>query len=93
MEVEPTLALRNLMPRYHFDLVDSVVIKDLGGRLCENDAHAKSAANSLASELFETRPDLHGLHYKVVVNDAEGRLIHNAAIDRIGGLEFPADLS
>lgn len=79
------------MPRYHFDLIDSVVVEDLGGRLCEDDAHAVRAANHLASQLFKTRPEIHHQHYKVVVSDSEGRIVHRAAVDRIAGLEFPED--
>ncbi|MCK1409524.1 hypothetical protein IVB48_29955 [Bradyrhizobium sp. 76] len=70
------------MPRYHFDLVDSKTVADQGGQLLEDSSVAIQVANRLAQELSETRPELQGKGYKVLVTDADGELVHQAPLDK-----------
>jgi hypothetical protein len=46
------------MPRYHFDLVDHVTVEDHGGQLFTDDRAATLAADDLAQQIFEVRPEL-----------------------------------
>jgi hypothetical protein len=70
-----------IMPRYHFSLVDSIVITDQGGRVLDSEEQAILAAKKLAEELFVIRPDLHNRNYKVRVTDRDGQEIFLAPID------------
>jgi hypothetical protein len=46
------------MPRYHFDVIGKNTIADRTGLLLPDDIHASDAADRLASELYEIRPEL-----------------------------------
>jgi Bacteriophage Lambda NinG protein len=68
------------MPRYHFDLVDHVTVEDHGGQLFTDDGAAARAADDLAQQIFEVRPELRGKGYSVLVTDARGLEVHRAPV-------------
>jgi hypothetical protein len=72
------------MPRYHFDLIDSRTVADVGGRTLEDDIAAADAADNLAAELYKGRPELRGKDYAVLVTNADGEEVHRAPVDGAG---------
>jgi hypothetical protein len=77
----PEHELKDFMPRYHFDLVDSITVADQGGQIIADDLMAADVADRLARELFEIRKELRGKKFYILVTDAEGEEIHRAPID------------
>ncbi|WP_375160973.1 hypothetical protein [Bradyrhizobium sp. RDT46] len=70
------------MPRFHFDLVDTTTVADQGGQLLEDSSMAIQIADRLAQELSEARPELRGKGFKILVTDADGEHVHEAALDK-----------
>jgi hypothetical protein len=69
------------MRRYHFDLVDTDMVTDAGGSLLHDDEQARKVAHNLVQDVRETRPELVGRGYVVVVRSDAGREILRTAID------------
>ena len=73
------------MRRYHFDLVDTYTVVDAGGSLLDNDDQARKVAHGLVLEVRETRPELVGRGYVVIVRSDGGQEISRTAIDHPAG--------
>jgi hypothetical protein len=69
------------MPRYHFDLVDHIVVEDQGGQLLADDVIASNVADRLAQSIYQVRPELRGKGYSILVTDNEGQQVHRVSID------------
>jgi hypothetical protein len=69
------------MPRYHFHLVDRKTVAEQGGQLLEDWSMAIRVADRLAQELSETRRELRGKGFKILVTDADGEHVHEASLD------------
>ena len=70
------------MRRYHFDLVDTNTVTDAGGSLLADDNQARKVAHGLVQEVRESRPELVGRGYVVVVRSDAGDEISRTAIDQ-----------
>jgi hypothetical protein len=68
------------MPRYHFDLIGRNTIADRTGLLLPDDIHASDAADRLASELYEIRPELRVRECAVLVTDDDGEEVHRVSV-------------
>src|ERR1700676_5279722 len=66
------------MPRYHFDVIGRNTIADRTGLLLPDAIHASDAADRLASELYEIRPELRVRECAVLVTDDDGEEVHRA---------------
>jgi hypothetical protein len=65
------------MRRYHFDLVNTVT--DASGAILDDDNHARKVAHHLVQEVRETRPELIGQGFEIVVrSDANGEIMRTA---------------
>jgi hypothetical protein len=71
------------MPRYHFDVIGRNTIADRTGLLLPDDIHASDAADRLASELYEIRPELRVRECAVLVTDDDGEEVHCAPIVKV----------
>ena len=71
------------MPRYHFDVIGRNTIADRTGLLLPDDIHASDAADRLASELYEIRPELRVRECAVLVTDDDGEEVHRAPIVKV----------
>jgi hypothetical protein len=71
------------MPRYHFDVIGRNTIADRTGLLLPDDIHASDAADRLASELYENRPELRVRECAVLVTDDDGEEVHRASIIQV----------
>ena len=71
------------MPRYHFDVIGRNTIADRTGLLLPDDIHASDAADRLASELYEIRPELRVRECAVLVTDDHGEEVHRAPIVKV----------
>ena len=71
------------MPRYHFDVIGRNTIADRTGLLLPDDIHASDAADRLASELYEIRPELRIRECAVLVTDDDGEVVHRAPIVKV----------
>lgn len=71
------------MPRYHFDVIGKNTIADRTGLLLPDDIHASDAADRLASELYEIRPELRVRECAVLVTDDDGEEVHRAPIVKV----------
>ena len=71
------------MPRYHFDVIGRNTIADRTGLLLPDDIHASDAADRLASELYEIRPELRVRECAVLVTDDDGEEVHRAPIIKV----------
>jgi hypothetical protein len=71
------------MPRYHFDLIGRNTIADRTGLLLPDDIHASDAADRLASELYEIRPELRVRECAVLATDDDGEVVHRAPIVKV----------
>ena len=71
------------MPRYHFDVIGRNTIADRTGLLLPDDIHASDAADRLASELYEIRPELRARECAVLVTDDDGEEVHSAPIVKV----------
>ncbi len=69
------------MRRYHFDLVDTTSVTDASGAILDNDEQARNVARELVHEVRETRPELIGLGYEVLVRTENGQEIWRTAVD------------
>jgi hypothetical protein len=58
-------------------------IADRTGLLLPDDIHASDAADRLASELYEIRPELRVRECAVLVTDDDGEEVHRAPIVKI----------
>ena len=67
------------MPRYHFDVIGKNTMADRMGLLLPDDTHVSDAADRLASELYEIRPELRARECAVLVTDDDGEEVHRAA--------------
>lgn len=65
------------MPRYHFDVIGRNTIADRRGLLLPD------AADRLASELYEIRPELRVRECAVLVTDDDGEEVHRAPIVKV----------
>jgi hypothetical protein len=70
-------------PRYHFDVIGRNTIADRTGLLLPDDIHASDAADRLASELYEIRPELRVRECAVLVTDDDGEEVHRAPIVKV----------
>ena len=71
------------VPRYHFDVIGKNTIADRTGLLLPDDTHASDAADRLASELYEIRPELRVRECAVLVTDDGGEEVHRAPIVKV----------
>jgi F420-0:gamma-glutamyl ligase len=71
------------MPRYHFDVIGRNTIADRTGLLLPDDIHASDAADRLARELYEIRPELRVRECAVLVTDDDGEEVHRAPIVKV----------
>jgi hypothetical protein len=71
------------MPRYHFDVIGRNTIADRTGLLLPDDIHASDAADRLASELYEIRPELRVRECAVLVTDDDGEEVQRAPIVKV----------
>jgi hypothetical protein len=71
------------MPRYHFDVIGKSTVADRTGLLLPDDIHASDAADRLASELYENRPELRVRECAVLVTDDHGEEVHRAPIVKV----------
>ena len=69
------------MRRYHFDLVETNTVTLGGGSLLDDDNQARKVARNLVHEVRETRPELVGRGYVVIVRSDAGDEISRTAID------------
>lgn len=69
------------MRRYYFDLNDTHSVVDAGGALLDNDSQALKIAQHLVQEVRQTRPQLIGQGYEIVVRSEAGDEVLRAAID------------
>jgi hypothetical protein len=67
------------MPRFHFDIVDGVEIKDPVGMECSED-QAKQAAQSIARQIAIDVGTRHAR--KVVVVDEQGLQVHEEPVQK-----------
>ena len=70
------------MRRYHFDLIDTNSVTDASGALLDDDAQARKIARELVQEVRETRPELVGKGYEVLVRNENGEEILRTAVDQ-----------
>ena len=73
----------HIMPRYHFDLVDTEEVTDVIGAILDDDHHAVKIAQSLATDVRAARPDFIGRGCEIVVRTEDGNEIFRISIDRI----------
>jgi hypothetical protein len=73
----------HIMPRYHFDLVDTEEVTDVIGAILDDDLHAVKIAQSLATDVRAARPDFIGRGCEIVVRTEDGNEIFRISIDRI----------
>src|ERR1700676_532070 len=71
------------MPRYHFDVIGKNTIADRTGLLLPDDIHASDAADRLASELYEIRPELRVRGGAVLGTDVGGGEVPPAPIVKV----------
>lgn len=72
-----------IMPRYHFDLVDTEEVTDVAGAILDDDHHALKVAQSLATDVRAARPDFIGRGCEIVVRTEDGSEIFRVSIDGI----------
>jgi hypothetical protein len=70
------------MRRYHFDLVDTTSVTDANGAILDSDEQAIKVARDIVHEVRETRPELLGHGYEVLVRADNGQEIWRTAVDR-----------
>jgi hypothetical protein len=73
----------DIMPLYHFDLVNSGAIADKGDAELVDDIEAIDSADVIARQLLDERPELKGRHYSVLVTDEEGEEICFLQLDTL----------
>ena len=61
-----------IMPHYHFDLIDTTTIADQGGSEVHDDLKAMDVAEELARRLVIDRPDLKECNYSILVSNEDG---------------------
>jgi hypothetical protein len=71
------------MPRYHFNLIDHVIVEDRGGQILADDLMAVRVADELARKVFEVRPELRNKGCSFLVTDATGRKVHRSPIEEL----------
>jgi hypothetical protein len=65
-------APRKIMPRYHFDLVESKTVADEGGAEVSDDIKAMDIAEEIARRLLLERPELKNRQYSILVSNEDG---------------------
>ena len=66
------------MPRYHFDLIDSRTVADVGGVEVSDDIKAMDVAEELARRLARNTPELKNRQYSMFVSNEEGKEVCRA---------------
>jgi hypothetical protein len=69
------------MRRYHFDLNDTRSVTGAGGALLDNDSQARKIAQDLVQGVRQTRPELIGQGYEIIVRSEAGDEVLREAID------------
>jgi hypothetical protein len=69
------------MPYFYFDLVVGEEFKDQGGMILEDTQIAFEKADSLASELYMVRPDLHSQGCAIRLTDGENKELYRTPLD------------
>jgi hypothetical protein len=74
---------RKLMPRYHFDLVDSMTVADEGGAEVSDDIQAIDIADQIARRLIREQPQLLGKHFAILVSNEDGEEVGRVYLDAL----------
>jgi hypothetical protein len=72
-----------IVPLYHFDLVNSETVVDEGGAELSDDIAAMDTAETLAKRLLQERPELKNRHYAILVTNEDGDEICRIPLDII----------
>jgi hypothetical protein len=72
-----------IMPKYHFDLVDSKTVADEGGAEVSDDIKAMDIAKQIARRLLTERPELKDRHYAILVSNEDGEEVGRVPLDLI----------
>ncbi len=73
------------MPLYHFDLVNTKTILDLGegGAELHDDIEAVDSADTIARQILTTQPELKDRHYFILVTNEDGDEIFRLPLEII----------
>ena len=69
------------MPRYYFDLVNSVTIADEGGAEASDDINALDVADEVARRVLRERPEVRGRHFAILVTNEDGEEVGRVYLD------------
>lgn len=69
------------MPFYHFDLINTRTVTDVGGAELPGDIEAMDSADELARRFLGERPDLRNRHYAVLVTNDDGDEVCRVPLD------------
>jgi hypothetical protein len=72
-----------IVPVYHFDLVDSQTVADEGGAELSDDIAAMDTAETLARRLLQERPELKNRHFSILVTNEDGEEVCRVPLDII----------
>jgi hypothetical protein len=73
----------NVMPLYHFDLVNTKTVADQGGAELPDDIEAIDSADEMARRILDERPSLKDRHYAIVVTNEDGDEVCRLPLDLI----------
>ena len=69
--------------RYHFGLIDSKTVADVGGIQVSDNIKAMDVAEEHARRLVRECPELKNWHYSILVSNEEGKEVCRAPLDVI----------